>query len=284
MMSACPVAVAKMRADDHVHAMRILSFLSFLTLSLLPLGAHAASSDWLRVEGGAIRIVTSGTPDASGHLQGALEIHLDAGWKTYWRDPGASGVPPTLEVTAQGTPILVNIGFPAPERFDDGYANWAGYDQSVALPLSMALPDGALPEQLQADIFLGICETICIPVQASLTLDPYNNADEPEHADLVSQAFAALPQPATPDFLARVIEIDGDTIVIAAKAPEGTQILDLFVAGPQTLTLDTPHKAESGSQTLFYLPMMASSATVGQELNYTLVTDAGAVSGRLHLP
>lgn len=71
---------------------------ALLLLALAP-GAHAASSEWHHVEGGSIRIVTSGAPDAQGILRGALEIRLKPGWKTYWLDPGSSGVPPTLDVT-----------------------------------------------------------------------------------------------------------------------------------------------------------------------------------------
>ena len=36
------------------------------------------------------------TADAT-FLRAGVEIRLDPGWKTYWRDPGDSGVPPTFD-------------------------------------------------------------------------------------------------------------------------------------------------------------------------------------------
>lgn len=267
-------------------SMRPLSFLSFLCFSLLPaFAAQAASSDWHHVEGGAIRIVTSGAPDAAGHLRGALEIRLNPGWKTYWQDPGASGVPPTLEAKAGDRTAQVEIGFPAPSRFDDGYATWAGYDHAVALALTLTLPAGHLtPAELRTSIFLGLCETICIPVQATLTLDPRSQVDSPEHAAVVSHAFAALPEPARPDFSARLVEVGDDAVLVAAELPEGARAPDLFVAGTQSVTLDTPQKTRDGSQILFRVPIAARTGAGGEELSYTLVTATGAVSGRMRLP
>lgn len=268
--------------------MRFSAFLPCLCLAVLPVfGAQAASSGWHHVEGGSIRVVTSGRPDAAGHLRGALEIRLKPGWKTYWLDPGASGVPPTFAAAVGAKEAAVEIGFPAPRRFDDGYAPWAGYDHPVSLALTLALPDGAAaPARLQASVFLGVCETICIPVQATLSFDPGAGTDDPEHAAVVEGAFAALPEPARPGFSARVVEVEDGAVVVEAALPEGARALDLFVAGTQTLALGAPERAADGSRTLFRVPLSTHlpARAAGEELAYTLVTDAGAVSGRLKLP
>ena len=289
MMGGSIVAVAKARAAHHIPPMRFSTLLPCLCLAVLPATGEvkAASSDWHHVEGGSIRVVTSGRPDATGHLRGALEIRLKPGWKTYWLDPGASGVPPTLAAAVGGEEAAVEMSFPAPRRFDDGYAQWAGYDHPVSLALKLALPAGSTaPARLQANIFLGVCETICIPVQATLTVDPRAGADDPEHAAVVEDAFAALPNPARPGFSARVAEVEDKAVVVEAAVPEGVRALDLFVAGTQTLALGAPEKAAGGSRTLFRVPLSADLAARpgGEEVPYTLVTDAGAVSGRLKLP
>lgn len=286
MICKAPIKVAKGRAGDHIHHMQYFRFLSLLSLATLPaLGAHAASSNWHHVDGGSIRIVTSGTPDAAGQLRGALEIRLKPGWKTYWRDPGASGVPPTLEVMAGTQAASVEIGFPAPNRFDDGYATWAGYDHPVSLALTIDLPEDApAPTSLEADIFLGLCETICIPVSTRLALNPGGDIHNPEHAILVEAAFSALPQPAQKEFSAKVIGTDDKAILIEAEIPDGANLLDLFVAGTQELTLDTPEQIQDGSQTLFRVPIMAHDNPGSEYLAYTLVTDSGAVNGHMQLP
>src|SRR5690606_34329721 len=218
-------AVAKPGGPAHIRAMipsRTLSALCFMRACATATGAQAASSGWHHVEGGSIRIVTSGNPDGDGLLRGALEIRLKPGWKTYWRDPGAAGVPPTLTASAGGSDAAVEIGFPAPGRFDDGYAQSAGYDRPVALALTLRLPEDANPPaRLQADVFLGVCETICIPVQATLSFEPGSGSEQPEHAAVVKAAFDALPAPARPGFAAEAGAVDDKAIMVETALPEG---------------------------------------------------------------
>lgn len=75
--------------------------LFFISL-FLALEAQAASSDWHETQGGAVRLVTSGISNDQGYLRGALQIRLEPGWKTYWRDPGKTGIPPQLELSEIG--------------------------------------------------------------------------------------------------------------------------------------------------------------------------------------
>lgn len=265
----------------------MLSRLALLSaLVMAASAAHAASSDWFHVEGGSIRVVTSGAPDSEGVLRGALEIMLKPGWKTYWRDPGSSGVPPTLEVTVGDEKAQVEIGFPAPSRFDDGYALWAGYGEPVSLALTLRLPPGArAPARIEASTFLGVCETICIPVQAELTLDPYRDTDEPDHAAAVAAAFAALPGPARDGFGARATGVGDDALLVEADLPDGVEAVDLFVAGTDALTLGVPEKvAGEDDASVFSVPVVSGDATKPAGLVYTLVTSAGAVTGELAAP
>lgn len=248
--------------------------------------AHATASDWHHVEGGAIRIVTAGAPDADGLLRGALEIRLAPGWKTYWLDPGESGVPPTLDIVAGAQDATVEMGFPAPRRFDDGYSLWTGYDEPVSLALTLKLPDAKTPARLEANVFLGVCETICIPVQAQLTFDTQASATDPEHASVVAAAFAALPGPARRDFGAHATDVSDDAMLVEATLPQGARALDLFVAGTETLSLGMAERqAGDEGAAVFRVPVLGrAQQSPGESVLYTLVTTAGAVTGELVLP
>lgn len=246
--------------------------------------AAAGASAWYHAEGGSIRIITAGAPDDDGNLRAALEIRLQPGWKTYWRDPGDSGVPPTLQVDAGGSEAAVEIGFPAPSRFDDSYSRWAGYDHSVALALTVQIPAMMQPAPIRARTFLGICETICIPVEAEFDVPLYAPAD-PEEAAAVTSAFDALPQPARPGFEARAVKVDSDAILIETDLPANATIVDLFVAGTSSLTLGVPELSDSATVAAFRVPILYGKVENGPgELAYTLVTTAGAVDGHLTLP
>ena len=104
-MMTLATAVARCRSlgmRRQIGRMRNISFCLALALLLaaFPSPALASSSDWFETEGGASGWSPRVTPDETGVLRALLEIDLKPGWKTYWRDPGDAGVPPTIDVSA----------------------------------------------------------------------------------------------------------------------------------------------------------------------------------------
>lgn len=264
---------------------RALFAASFLT-ALAGLPAWAGSSDWHHVEGGSLRLVTGSAAEPGGLLRGALEIRLRPGWKTYWMDPGSSGVPPTLEAVAGGRPVAVDIAFPAPQRFDDGYGEWAGYDHSVVLALTFRLPKGEdVPDMLEASAFLGLCETICIPVKADFVVEKQGAEDADAHDTIVAAAFGALPDPARPGFEATIVARAGGALEIEVSAPADARVLDIHIAGDSRHTFGEPVRHEQDGRTTFSLPVLGKQKpSADAQFPYTLVTSSGAVSGVLRLP
>lgn len=248
--------------------------------------AFASSSEWVDSQGGRVRLVTTGEPDAQGRLHGALEIALKPGWKTYWRDPGDSGVPPQLDVSASTNVSGAAMSFPAPRRHDDGYGQWAGYDHPVALPITFTLSDPKKKAAIAADIFLGVCETICIPVQARLTVEPDADPDNAADAEIVKAALAALPAEASADFGATTLTGDHETLVVGAKAPGDPAATDLFVAGTDDYMFGPPTREEKDGKLVFTVPILdrPSSTPTGSGLHYTLTGSSGAVMGLLPYP
>lgn len=276
------------RLDIKSMAMRITSAIAAasLTAFVVPLPAYAASSGWHDSEGGRIRLVTAGQPDASGQLNGVLQIDLKPGWKTYWRDPGDSGVPP--QITVDGERIReAKLAFPAPVRHDDGYSEWAGYDRSVLLPVSFTLPDRALPEGgIAATVLIGICEKICVPVHADLVVEAANPTHAVIEEALVRNAQAALPGPATPAFGASLAGSHGKAMTVAASLPQAAQSAELFVAGEDGYAFGTPVAKAGDGKFTFEVPVLSRPAEKpsGEGVPYTLTSSGGAVSGFLPYP
>lgn len=243
-------------------------------------GAHASSSDWFEVDGARMRLVTTGKPDAEGRLKGILDIDLKPGWKTYWRDPGDAGVPPTIDASANPNVASAEFEFPAPQWHDEGDFKWAGYDYPLGLPVTFTLKDPAGPANIDAAVFLGVCETICVPVQAKLTLDPASDPDNPEDAAAVSAAFAAIPPAATSEFGIGRTEKTGDKATLEAKFPGDPESAELFIAGEDGYVFTTPVREERGGKTFFSVEVTRpDEKPKGAGLRYTLVTNAGAVNG-----
>jgi DsbC/DsbD-like thiol-disulfide interchange protein len=256
----------------------------------LPLMFHtpalASASDWLEADGGRVRLVTSGAPDAGGVLQGALEIDLKPGWKTYWRDPGDAGVPPQIDISRSTNVTSAEIRFPTPERFDDGAAKWAGYKHPVTFPVTFTLKSPGEPATIDADIFLGICEAICIPVQGRLTIDPASDPGNPDDQALVTAALEALPGPERPDFGVRVLSGDGRTLRVEAALAGDAANAEFFIAGEQGYMFGTPQRIADEGKVIFAVPIIDRPDVRPADggLHYTLATSAGAVEGRLPFP
>jgi DsbC/DsbD-like thiol-disulfide interchange protein len=245
--------------------------------------AFASSSQWFDTDGARVRIVTTGQADADGKLTGILEIDLARGWKTYWRDPGDAGVPPIIDVSASTNVEGAAFDFPTPQRHDEGDYKWAGYDYPVALPVTFTLTAPGQPALIDAEVFLGICETICIPVKANLSLDPASDPDNADDAAVVAAALAALPGKAGDDFGVRPISEPGaQTIVLEARFPGDPASAELFIAGDEGYSFTAPKRTIEDGKVIFTTEVSLPARTgTGPGLHYTLATDAGSVSGLL---
>lgn len=268
--------------------MKTLAFLlSGLAASLAAAcPATASSSNWADSEGGRIRLVTTGKPDAEGRIQGILDIALKPGWKTYWRDPGDSGVPPQLDISGSTNVSDAKMAFPAPQRHDDGYGKWAGYDHSVALPVTFTVVAPGQKAIIEADIFLGVCETICIPLQARLTVDPAADPDNAADAGSVKAALAALPAKASAAFGVTPLEGDHETLVVEANVPGDPASADFFIAGSHDYMFGPPKRENRQGKLVFTVPILDRPTTSPTDggLHYTLTSPAGAVAGILPYP
>jgi DsbC/DsbD-like thiol-disulfide interchange protein len=175
-------------------------------------------------------------------LRAGVEIKLDPGWKTYWRAPGDSGMPPTLDFAGSGNVKSVTVQWPAPQRFADGAGGHSiGYLGHVVLPLRIVAKDPAKPVLLHVKLGYAVCGNLCVPADAdlSLTLSGKAGADE----QTLVAAEARVPRRVRlgasgavgGTFAIRSVHREADgahqRVVVEMAAPAGDAI-DLFVEGP----------------------------------------------------
>ncbi|WP_404933415.1 protein-disulfide reductase DsbD domain-containing protein [Nitratireductor sp. ac15] len=260
---------------------------SLILMLLMSAQVHAASSQWQESEGGSVRLVTVGLPDDDGRLRGALEIDLKPGWKTYWRNPGSAGIPPQIDISRSAHISAAELQYPAPERIHDGETQWAGYTQSVALPVTFTLDQANAVTLIDVDVFLGICETICIPFQASFTFDPAADADNVSDALTVRRAFASLPSPAAAAFGIVSAESTGGAILLRGHVPASMRDPTLFLDHERAHLLGTPRlENREGDTASFIVEIMNGDIEKLQStpLIYTLTAGGEAVSGGIQIP
>src|ERR1700755_226471 len=147
-----------------------LGFAVTLVASSLAIEARAQdASPWQRDGHSAVRLLAGSRSGAV--LLGGFALQLQPGWKTYWRTPGDSGVPPRFDFSKSDNVEAVTVLWPAPSKFDDGAGGFSlRYHDQVVLALRIVPKSNDKPVTLRANINYAVCEKICIPVEASTEL------------------------------------------------------------------------------------------------------------------
>jgi DsbC/DsbD-like thiol-disulfide interchange protein len=255
------------------------------------------ASAWATDLHAAVRLIAGATRGDSGATvrRAGLEIRLDPGWKTYWRYPGDSGVPPSFDFSGSTNVKAVTVLWPAPHRFDDGAGGHSiGYKNHVLLPLRVTPQDTSKPTVLRVQASYAVCEKLCVPAEAKaeIALSDTAGAGGAHEADLTS-AEARVPRHATlgaGDGLAiRSVHREGRgadaRVVVAVRAPAGAPV-DLFVEGPTAdWALPLPMPEPPGTHRFaFRLDGLPAGARAhGARLTLTAVAGETAIEVAAHL-
>lgn len=116
------------------------------------------------------RISLIGGEPSGAQRSAGIVVDMDDGWKTYWRNPGDAGIPPSFDWQRSQNISDVQVLFPLPTRHTDASGEAFGYFGQVVFPLLATLRDSAQPAVLGLDMFLGICKEVCIPVSVAVSL------------------------------------------------------------------------------------------------------------------
>jgi DsbC/DsbD-like thiol-disulfide interchange protein len=266
-----------------------------ICLAGIPAARAQDASDWDAQTHTAARLIagaTVKTADAS-FLRAGVEIKLDPGWKTYWRDPGDSGVPPTLDFSGSGNVKSVTVLWPAPELFPDGAGgNSIGYVGRVVLPLRIVPKDAAKHSSVHLKLNYAVCGNLCVPAEATLELAL--SGDGAEETALEKEELhvprRVVPGPGKGFGVISAHREPGgehDRVVVEVAAPKDAP-LDLFVEGPTpdwSLPLPEPSGTDGERRRFTFdldgLPPGASAKDV--TLTFTAVSGDDAIEVPIHL-
>lgn len=257
--------------------------------------AEPVATPWTRVETARVRLV-AGRAEMSKMLVAGIEIEMADGWKTYWRNPGSSGVPPRIDWSQSGNLAGARLDFPAPSRFVDRDGDTIGYKKYVVLPLELTAADATRPIDLKLSLEFGVCKDICIPVEAALSLAvPAETATFAAQSRMTA-ALAHVPRsgarvkPKDPVLKSFKATLAGDkpTLAFDVAFPGGSAGADLFVEAPDGLWVPLARKAsESGDSARFEIDLTDGAdieSLKGKALAVTLVSDAGQSATSVQLP
>lgn len=133
-----------------------------------------------------------------------LRFEIDPHWHIYWRNPGDSGGPPTIEWKLPAGFQAGEFEWPAPQRIPIGetLVNY-GYEADVLLPLSLRVPATAKPGtqvDLAGHVKYLICSDLCVPAKADVKLTVPIVAASASASASAAQAQTSAASPAAPLF------------------------------------------------------------------------------------
>lgn len=200
-------------------------------------------SSWSQGSKSAIRLVSGGA-GKDGSLKAGVEITLAMGFKTYWRSPGDSGVPPRFDWSGSENVGSITVSWPVPERFGEGPDSSIGYTSDVILPVSVRATSPDKPVKLVLKLDYAVCEKICIPAagEAALVL----GAGPTTETARIAAFKARVPVDAA--------KIEGKTeikvlhgpsgqikLLLTVTLPDNRRPADIFVEGPDAWAFGRPH-------------------------------------------
>ncbi len=225
----------------------------------------------------AARLLSAGAPE-NGVYRVGVEIALESGAVTYWRQPGDAGAPPQFDFSASDNVKSVEPLYPAPKHMDEAGSIVAGYDATVIFPLRVAPRDPQAPVTLKLALNYAACGKICLPAKAQLALALPRSGASP-FAGEISAAEAAAPQKLSPAEAKQQFDVarSGDGWRVKYR---GGRIADLFAEAPEPLYLE----AKRASDDAFELKLVqGEKPAAGVEATITVLTDGKGVEAPLRL-
>ncbi len=205
-------------------------------------------------------------------LQLGLQITHQPEWHTYWKNPGDSGLPTTLDWTLPAGLKAGDIVWPTPKKIPIGTLANYGYEGTVLLPVPVSVGTDFKAQADKVDITLRaawlVCRKECIPEEGEFRLQLPVQGSTALHAATFDAAARATPRPlpgspSAPDTVSpqgSVRVLDGAIEVSIAQLPVAWRgkTLNLFPETPEVIeNAATPTQSWNGAVWTARMPMSA---------------------------
>ncbi len=276
-------------SDIHRSLCAALAACGIVTVSGAPVRAGDASP-WSEDVKSAIRLVAGSNKANDTRLRAGIEIKMQPGWKTYWRYPGDSGVPPHVDFSGSENLKDAKVLYPAPLLFTDATGQSLGYKGDVILPVSVAPENAGKPVRLRMKIDYAVCEKLCVPAEGRAEL---SLGGDSSHEPALAAAEARVPKQVTAAQLGltahRVTKGSKPMVAVDIGAPAGKTI-EVFVEGPTpqwALPIPKPVTSSQAGRAQFSFELDGLPPGVDPkgplDLTFTVVTGERAAEVKTHL-
>ena len=182
----------------------------FLTLSILWCAVLLANP----VETGHAKasLITNLQSSSQESFYVGVRLQMQDGWHTYWENPGDSGSPFEATWKTDAGVIIENVSWPTPQTIPYPPLMTFGYEGDVVFPFQVFRSLDTELTEISLDFDFLICADICIPEQATLTLDLTSASS----SDLLDQAIDNLPT----KLVKTTSAISGDELKVVFQSPK----------------------------------------------------------------
>ncbi|MGH6946553.1 MAG: protein-disulfide reductase DsbD family protein [Kiloniellales bacterium] len=224
-----------------------LCALLLVSLTAAPQALWAAAGSWQSNDQAKLRLIAAQEAvGESTEVRLGLHFELEPGWKIYWRSPGDAGYPPEIDWSGSENLAATEVSWPVPHRFSLFGLETFGYSDEVVLPIAATLATPGQPLALKAAVDYLICEEICIPHQATLSLAlPAGPARSGGDAFLLARYQALVPGSGAGDGLGlERVQLTGSRemprLEVVARSELPFAAPDLLVEGPSGFSFGKP--------------------------------------------
>ena len=143
--------------------MRRIAIILVGWICLTAIAVHAAHTQ--------VRLILFSSTEHSGSRVAALvDLKMEPGWHTYWKNPGAAGMATKIDWQLPPGLSVVDSGWPVPKKFPPVDVTTYGYEDEVALPTILEIASNSPPGrvEIKAHVSWLECKEVCIPASADV--------------------------------------------------------------------------------------------------------------------
>lgn len=274
--------------------MSLLSLAIVISFSLAETVPAATSSEWKTNTEARVRlIVPFGLEENGADIWIGLQMQLEPHWHSYWKNPGAAGLPPVFTVVDSNLIETAEVFFPPPKFYPFGGGLDAnGYSDEVIYPVKVTLTErgAALAAQpdfqlenfpLNLDLFYLVCKDLCIPHDNEFRLKvdltrPSSSASAASSGVLAGKLSAALAKlPLDPADvpgveLTQSLAVSDDSYSLVIRLEISTpdeNFPEIFFHQTPALNLQTPVFAVGDSPNVLLITTFLQTKVAGQILD-----------------
>lgn len=246
-----------------VRSGKMAAILCLTTVSFILVANGQTAQKNINFQPATFHLLGAGRDADTGKYRVVAEIILAPGYKTYWRDPGDSGVPTEFSWEKSEHVADVQIRYPTPTRFFDGVGQAIGYLQTVRFPIEVLPSSNGQNPVLRLSVSFGVCRELCIPEQAEAEIVL---SDIEAVAGLWDEAIAALPSKTGPDERMEGLELKQARLTtselsLTIAGDVGKQS-DVFVEAPEGWQFGQPQRFSRDEGEYFVFPVIAGTSSL----------------------